>query len=115
MHFTLDLGDVLGLLGVVFSLASFSMKRMLPLRILALVANVAFIGYGWSISAWFGVILNCVLLPVNVRRLWEIRKLSKHISRASQESPVSEWLLPHMHRRSFKSGEVLFRKGEVAD
>jgi len=46
MQFTLDLGDVLGLLGVVFSLASFSMKRMLPLRILALGANVAFIGYG---------------------------------------------------------------------
>ena len=28
---------------------------------------------------------------------------------------MSQWLLPHMKRRRFKAGEVLFRKGEVAD
>ena len=61
------------------------------------------------------LVLNGVLLPVNARRLWEITKLSKEIARATQDSPVSQWLLPHMNRRSFKAGEVLFRKGEVAD
>ena len=115
MNFTLDAGSVLGLLGVAFSLASFAMSRMLPLRVLALVSNVCFIGYG--VAEWLlpSMALNAVLLPVNARRLWEIKKLSKEIARATQESPVSEWLLPHMQRRSFKQGEVLFRKGDAAD
>ena len=45
MSFTLDASTILGALGVGFSLASFVMKRMLPLRFLAIGANVAFIGF----------------------------------------------------------------------
>ena len=115
MHFTLDAGTVFGTLGVAFSLACFVMERMLPLRVLALVSNVFFIGYGiveWQLPS---MVLNGVLLPVNARRLWEIKQLSREITRATQESPISEWLLPHMQRRSFKRGEVLFRKGDLAD
>ncbi|HEX9686359.1 MAG TPA: cyclic nucleotide-binding domain-containing protein, partial [Burkholderiales bacterium] len=37
------------------------------------------------------------------------------IARATQDSPVSQWLLPHMTRRAFKAGDVLFRKGDLAD
>jgi hypothetical protein len=115
MTFTMDVGAVLGALGVAFSLASFVMKRMLPLRVLAMISNVFFIGYGLSIHALPGIILNCVLLPVNARRVWEIRKMSAEISRATVQSPVSEWLLPHMRPRKFRAGEVLFRKGDTAD
>jgi CRP/FNR family transcriptional regulator, cyclic AMP receptor protein len=115
MELTFDLGMLLGLLGVGFSFASFVMKRMVPLRVLALAANVAFIGYG--IYEWLlpSMILNAALLPVNLRRLWEIRRLTRDIAGAMQASPVSEWLLPHMRRTTFKKGDVLFRKGEIAD
>lgn len=115
MTLTMDLGTALGLLGVAFSFASFVMKRMLPLRALALVSNVCFMAYGIVESLLPSLVLNAALLPVNARRLWEIDKLSKEIARATQDSPVSQWLLPHMRHRSFKAGEVLFRKGEVAD
>lgn len=115
MTLSMDLGNLLGLLGVGFCFVSFVMKRMVPLRVLALVANVCFIAYGLVESLLPSIVLNAALLPVNVRRLWEITKLSKEIARATQESPVSQWLLPHMQRRSFKAGEVLFRKGEIAD
>ena len=115
MTVTMDFGTALGLLGVGFSFASFVMKRMLPLRVLALVANVCFVAYGFVESLLPSLLLNAALLPVNARRLWEINKLSKEIARATQESPVSQWLLPHMNHRSFKAGEVLFRKGDVAD
>jgi len=43
------------------------------------------------------------------------RRSTKEIARATQDSPVSQWLLPHMTRRPFKAGEVLFRKGDLAD
>jgi CRP/FNR family cyclic AMP-dependent transcriptional regulator len=124
MHLTLDMGTVLAGLGLAFSLASFIMKRMLPLRVLAIGANLAFIAFALSLLAkpgmdpkvpLPGLLLNAILLPVNARRLWEIKKLSREITRATQDSPLSQWLLPHMHRRAFKAGDVLFRKGEVAD
>ena len=112
---TLDLGTALGLLGVFFCLASFAVKRMVPLRTLAIVGNVCFVAYGLVESALPSLALNLVLLPLNVARLWEIEKLSKEIARATQDSPISQWLLPHMRHRSFKAGEVLFRRGEAAD
>ena len=115
MNFTLDVGTVLATFGMVFTGASFIMKRMLPLRVLAMVSNFCFIGYGFAAGVLPSIILNAVLLPINAKHLWEIKKLSKKISSATQESPVSEWLLPHMKRRSFKQGEVLFRKGDAAD
>jgi hypothetical protein len=115
MNFTVDAGTVLVGLGVASTGASFIMKRMLPLRVLALVSNLCFIGYGVAAGVLGSLMVNAVLLPINAKRLWEIKKLSKEIARATQESPISEWLLPHMQRRSFKQGDVLFRKGDAAD
>lgn len=111
----MDIGNALGLLGVGFCLASFAVKRMVPLRTLAIVGNVCFVAYGLVESLLPSLALNLVLLPLNVVRLWEIEKLSKEIVRATQDSPISQWLLPHMRHRSFKAGEVLFRRGETAD
>jgi CRP-like cAMP-binding protein len=62
-----------------------------------------------------GLIVNVVLLPVNLFRLWELRKLSQEVARATHATPVAEWLLPHMRRRAFRAGEVLFRSGDEAD
>ncbi len=66
MHFTIDAGIVLGMLGVGFSFVSFAMKRMLTLRVLARW----FIGYG--VVGWLppSMVLNAGLVPVNARRLW---------------------------------------------
>ena len=108
-------GAVLGMLGVAFTLASFAVKGMLPLRALALAGSVCFIAYGlieWQLPS---ILLNLVLIPLNATRLWEISRLSREMARATQESPVSQWLLPHMRRRAFRAGEVLFRKGDAAD
>ena len=112
---TLELGNVLGMLGVGFCLASFAVKNMLSLRALSLAGNVFFIAYGLIESLYPSIALNAVLLPLNVLRMWEITKLSKEIARSTRDSPVSQWLLPHMRRRAFKAGEVLFRKGDTAD
>jgi CRP/FNR family transcriptional regulator, cyclic AMP receptor protein len=113
MH--MDLGTVLGALGVIFSFASCVMKSMRPLRTIALLSNVFFVGYGYVESLWPSLLLNASLLPVNAMRLWEINRLKKAIARATADTPVSQWLLPNMRHRAFKAGEVLFRKGDVAD
>jgi hypothetical protein len=115
MNLELTAGNVLGALGVGLVCISFAMKSMLWLRALALAGNVCFIIYGYVESQLPSLAVNAVLLPLNIRGLWEINHLSKAIARATHDTPVSQWLLPHMRRRAFKAGEVLFRKGEVAD
>ena len=111
----LDFGTVLGLLAAALYFATYTVKHMLSLRIIAIASNVFFIAYGIVHWALPELVLHSVLLPLNARRMWEIQRLTKEIARATQESPVSQWLLPHMTRRKFTAGEVLFRKGEPAD
>ena len=112
---TLDFGTALGLLAAALYFTSYGVKSMLPLRALALASNVVFIAYGFVQSSLPELVLHSVLLPLNATRLWEIRKLTTEIAQATQDSPASQWLLPHMTRRTFKAGEVLFRKGDLAD
>ena len=112
---TLDLGTVLGVIGTVLLCASFLVKSMLKLRALALASNVFFIAWGYVEWVWPTLALNSFILPLNAWRIWEIRTLTKEIARATEDSPVAQWLLPHMHRRTFKAGEVLFRRGDTAD
>lgn len=111
----LDFGTALGLLAAGLYFATYAVKHMLSLRVIAIASNVFFIAYGIVHWALPELILHSVLLPLNARRMWEIRHLTKEIARATQESPVSQWLLPHMTRRKFTAGEVLFRKGDPAD
>ena len=115
MHLTQEWANLAAYAGIGFTFLSFLMKGMLPLRALALGGNISFIVYG--VYEWLppSLILNCALLPINLKRLWDIRKLSEEIKRATEQSPVSSWLLPHMTRRAFKPGEVLFNKGDKAN
>lgn len=110
----LDFGTVLGLFAAALYFTSYVVKGMLPLRTIALASNVFFIAYGYVHASLPELVLHSVLLPLNARRIWEIRRLTKEIERATSDSPVSQWLLPHMARKTFKAGDVLFRKGDAA-
>jgi hypothetical protein len=121
MHF--DLITVIGLIGGAFYLASHYMRRMVPLRTLSLFSNILFIIYAvfhldfdWAkLAVLPEFLLNSILLPVNARRLLEILRLTKEIEKVTDKSPVSEWLLPHMHMHKHHAGHVLFREGDEAD
>ena len=118
-----DITTAIGMLGGVFYLASHYMKAMVPLRVLALVSNVLYLIYSplhtdYQITHLIVMptfLVNLILLPINAKRLLEIIRLTKQIEQATVESPVTEWLLPHMHLRKHKAGSVLFRKGDKAD
>ena len=61
--------DVLGYVASVLTLATFAQRTMLPMRLLAIGANVCFIGYG-SMGTYMPVlVLHLALLPVNLIRL----------------------------------------------
>jgi CRP/FNR family cyclic AMP-dependent transcriptional regulator len=115
IHYLMNWANLIALAGIGFTFASFLMKGMLPLRALAVGGNICFIAYG--IYEWIvpSMILNGALLPINLKRVWDIRQLTAEIKQATEKSPVSEWLLPQMTRRAFAPGEVLFSKGDKAN
>jgi hypothetical protein len=61
--------DVLGYAASCLTLATFAQRSMLPMRIMAIGANVFFIGYG--AMGWFMPVLalHLILLPINLARL----------------------------------------------
>lgn len=110
-----SLGYVFGFIGAALMVASYLMKSMLPLRMVALSANVFLIVYAVQFGSWPSVALYVVMIPINIKKVLEIRKLVHAIENAKADSPVGEWLLPHMTRRQAKAGQTLWRKGDKAD
>jgi len=76
---------------------------------------VLFLVYAVLVSVYPTLILNCILLPLNLYRLHEMRALIRKVERASRTDIDMSWLQPFMARRSIKAGETLFRKGDVAE
>ena len=108
------LANVLGFIGAALMLASYMMKGMMPLRIAALCACVFLVGYGALKLALPTLVLYGLLVPINLKKTLAMRKMVKAIERARDDEPVSQWLLPHMHRRAVKAGHILWRRGDEA-
>lgn len=111
---TEQLAYALGFIGAALMLASYSMKSMLPLRVVALLACCFLAAYGALMQALPTLLLYGILVPINLKKTLQMRKLVQAIENARADSPVADWLLPHMHRRTVKAGTVLWRKGDAA-
>jgi CRP/FNR family transcriptional regulator, cyclic AMP receptor protein len=109
-----SLGYVFGFIGAALMVASYLMKSMLPLRVVALAANVFLVIYAVQGGSWPTVVLYVAMIPINIKKVREILKLVRAIEHAKADSPVGEWLLPHMTRRLAKAGETLWRRGDKA-
>ncbi len=103
----------LGYVGVVLVVATNLMKTMIPLRALAIAANLAFAGYFYMHQLYPSCLLQLLLLPINGYRLREMIQLTRRVSQASRGDTMS-WLQPFMRRRRYRRGDVLFAKGDVA-
>jgi CRP/FNR family cyclic AMP-dependent transcriptional regulator len=105
---------------LVFS--AFFMKTMVPLRIVAICSNIVFIGYA-LIGLHYGIfgkvypifLLHISLLPLNVIRLYQIKKLIRKIREVSTDEDSVGSLIPYMQKETYAKGRVLFSKGDFAD
>jgi hypothetical protein len=104
-------GYVTGFIGAGLTLASYWMKSMMPLRLMSLAASVFFLAYGWIEAALPTLVLNIL---INSKKAWEMRTLVRAIEQAKSDTPIAEWLLPHMTRRQATAGQTLWKKGDVA-
>ncbi len=109
-----SIGYAFGFIGAALMVASYLMKSMMPLRMVALSANVFLVVYAMQGGSWPTVVLYLAMIPINVKKVLEIRKLVRAIENAKSDTHVGEWLLPHMTRRQVKAGQVLWNKGDKA-
>ena len=107
--------EILGYLATLFNIAAYSMRTMIPLRILAIVSNGVFIVYGATAGVYPVLILHTILLPLNAYRLRQMLRLVASIKKAALGEMQTEWMKPFMARRRHKIGYVLFRRGDIAD
>ena len=105
-----------GYAAVVASVVTCAMKTMIPLRVVSMVCNSLFIIYGIFGHIYPTLILNGILLPLNGLRLFQMRKLIADVERAAASDQSSiDWLMPYMSGRMVNKGDIVFRKGEIAD
>jgi hypothetical protein len=110
----MDLAEGLGYLASGLVVGTFCMKTMMPLRIVAIGSNFAFIAYSLAEGLVPILVLHSILLPLNALRLVQMQRLLRKMREAAQGDLALEGLLPFMTRRKVKRGAILFRKGELA-
>lgn len=112
---------ITGWIAAALVFSTFFMKTMLPLRLVAIASNVAFMTYGLLSIAYgdFGriypiFVLHTCLLPLNVVRLIELRRVIAAVNDAGGEQVVRA-LAPYLSVETHQADETLFRRGEAAD
>jgi len=101
--------------------AAFFMKTMVPLRMVAICSNIAFITYA-LLGLKYGVfgsvypilVLHASLLPLNIIRLRQQKGLIRAVREASEDETVRS-LVAYMQPETRAAGEVLFNKGDPAN
>ena len=106
--------DYVGYVGMGFALVSMSVRTIIPLRLFAMCACVAFSIYTAAHGAWPNLIVNTIALPIHAYRVWEMRQLTRRIASAVDRDLNVEWLKPYMAPRHLAAGDTLFRKGDTA-
>ena len=105
----------IGYLAALFTFIAYYSKSMIRLRVAGILANVAFIIFGAAAAVYPTLLLHAVLLPINIARLRQMRRLVRQVSEAANGDLSIEWLRPFTHRRRFDAGQRLWQRGDVAN
>jgi Cyclic nucleotide-binding domain len=110
-----SLPNALGVIGATFHVVSMSMRTVIPLRITG-IASATFLLAAATLSRTpLGMFLYALLIPVHAVRLFQARELIKKARAAAGGDLAMDWLRPYMKRHNYRAGEVLFRKGDLAN
>ena len=112
--------EMLAIISVIFAgslvLVSSFVKTMIPLRWLAIGSNFGFIAYGAFHPSMPMLLLHSMLVPINLYRLAEMVRLTRHVRAAeASDNLLGIWLRPYMRSATLADGALLFRKGDIGD
>jgi hypothetical protein len=112
---SLDPVDLVGYIAGALVLATFYLQTMLKLRAVAICSNVAFITYGALTGAVPILVLHTLLLPLNVTRLLQMKRLIRRIVSSAHAHKSLAPMIPFMQITRFPANTVLFTQGAAAD
>lgn len=93
--------NAVGYLAAAFSVATYSMKTIIPLRIAAICASILLLIYGYLAPSYPQIILNAVLLPLNAFRLRQMIALIEDVKSSSIGDELAlDWLSSFGTKRS---------------
>jgi len=110
----IHVAEFAGYLAALLVFLTFYMKTMIPLRIVGICSNCAFIAYGYLGGLYPVLILHLILLPLNSLRLREMLRLTQQVREATRTDLEMDWLKPFSSTRRVSAGDILFRKGDDA-
>ena len=111
----ITMANVMGLIGGMLYIASISMKTVIPLRIVGIASVFFFLGSGIFAYSVPAIFLYAVLLPLNSIRLYQMLELIRKVRAAASSDLSMDWLQPFMTKRNYRQGDMIFRKGDLAD
>lgn len=106
--------DLAGYLACLLVFLSFSMKSLLPLRVIAIASNVVFIIYSFAAQELPMLLLHGALLPLNIFRTAEQIKFFRQVRKSARGDIEVDALIPFMRPVSHSAGSYLFQKGDPA-
>jgi cyclic nucleotide-binding protein len=109
------MANMLALAGSAFYVATLMMRTIVPLRVIGIISIAFFIAYGAVAGAVSTLLLYLLSLPVNIIRLRQMLNLVRKARTSAQGDLSMDWLRPYMTPRKYRKGDVLFRKGDVAN
>ena len=106
--------ELAGYLACLLVFLSFSMKSLIPLRMIAIGSNVIFILYGAAAQLYPILVLHLSLLPLNIFRTIEQIRLLQQVRASARGDARVESLIPFMKSAQHRAGSYLFQKGDPA-
>ncbi|MGB9114682.1 Crp/Fnr family transcriptional regulator [Bradyrhizobium sp.] len=106
--------EIIGYVAALLVFLTFYIEMMVPLRIVAMCSNCAFIAYGYLDGLYPILFLHVVLLPLNAMRLNQMIQLSFQVRTAANEDLNMDWIRPFSSVQHIHVGEMLFRRGQPA-
>src|SRR5271168_1208550 len=103
--------EVSGYLAAGLVFLTFYIKTMVPLWIIGICSNCAFIAYGYLDALYPVLVLHSILLPLNSLRLIQMFQLSRQVREAGRGDLNMDWIAQFSSTRRVEAGEVLFNKG----
>ena len=111
----ITIANMCALVGAIFFVATLLTRTMVPLRVSNMISNVFFMAFGALATDIRTFLLYLLLLPINAIRLRQMLTLVRKARNAVQGETSMEWLKPFMTQRKYRQGDVLCKKGDVAN
>lgn len=107
--------EMIGYLSSVLVFIAFFMRTMVPLRYVAIASNITFIVWSLGSNIWPVLALHTALLPLNVIRLVQIRRMLRQIDTARGTGLDVSALAVGLRAERHPAGTVLFARGDKGD